>query len=118
MNDFFNKYFNIKQMMKEKREYREQVKRIKALPEEYQYVFNKIQKYMWSYAAGDGYDMLDVQTGILELFEEGVANGKSVLAITGEDVADFVDELLKSTSKYTDTWRKKLNKDIARKIHK
>lgn len=118
MNKFLNKYFNIKQMIKEKKEYREQVKRIDALPQEYQYVFNKIQKYMWSFASGDGYDMLEVQTGVLELFEEGVINGKSVLEITGEDVADFVDELLKSTTKYTDAWRDKLNRDIAKKMIK
>ena len=64
--------------------------RVKDLPKDYQYVLKKIQKHMWQFATGSGYDMMDVQYGLIDLFEEGAANGKSVLEVTGEDVAAFV----------------------------
>ena len=37
-----------------------------------------MQKYMWKFAAGDGYDMLKIQYAVIELFETGVADGKDV----------------------------------------
>lgn len=116
MNKFFDDYFNISKIKKSKREYQQQMQRIKELPEDYQYVFKKIQNHMWQFVAGSGYDMMEIQYGLIDLFEEGVANGKSVLEVTGEDVAAFVDELLKNTRTYTEDWRTKLNREIKNKI--
>ena len=45
-----------------------------------------------------------------------MAEEKSVLEVTGEDVAGFVDELLKNTKTYTEDWRNKLNQKIKNKI--
>ena len=92
------------------------MQRVKALPEDYQYVFRKIQNHMWQFAAGSGYDMMEVQYGLIDLFEEGAANGKYVLEVTGEDVAAFVDELLKNARTYTEDWRTRLNQEIKNKI--
>lgn len=116
MNNFFDDYFNIRKIMKSKREYKQQMQRIKALPEDYRYVFQKIQDYMWQFTAGSGYDMMEVHYGLIDLFEEGAANGKSVLEVTGEDVAAFVDELLKNARTYTEDWKTKLNHEIKNKI--
>ena len=54
MKEFFNTYFNIKNMMDEKRKYRQQMARVNALPNDYQYVFKKIQEHMWSNVTGSG----------------------------------------------------------------
>ncbi len=116
MTDFFNKYFNIKKIMEDKREYKEQIARVKALPKDYQFVFEKIQEYMWRFAGGDGMDVLDIQYGLIDLFETGVAEGKNVLEITGDDVAAFSDELLRGANTYTENWHDKLNRDIAKKL--
>lgn len=116
MNKFFDDYFNIAKIKESRREYKQQMQRVKALPEDYQYVFKKIQNHMWQFVAGSGYDMMEVHYGLIDLFEEGVSNGKSVLEVTGEDVASFVDELLKNTRTYTDDWRTKLNNEIRNKI--
>ena len=70
------------------KEYKMIMARVKAMPEDYQFVFKKIQHYMFSRSGGDGMDMLKVQYELIELFEAGVADGKRVLEITGEDVAD------------------------------
>lgn len=110
------RYFDIKQMIEDKREFKHQMKRIDALPEDYRYVYKKIQKYMWSLCGGDGYDMMDIQYELIDLFEEGAASGKDVLEITGEDVAAFADELLENAGTYISNRRIALNKDIAKKL--
>ena len=115
---FFDDYFNIKKMIRSKREYKQQMARVKALPEDYQYVFKKIQGHMWMFAAGAGYDMMKIHSDLIELFEDGAAEGKSVLEITGEDVAAFCEELLRGANTYTENWREALNRDIQRKLGK
>lgn len=118
MTEFFNNYFNIPKMIKDKKEYRQNMARVATLPEEYRFVFKKIQKHMWKFAAGAGYDMMKIHYDLIDLFESGAAEGKSVLEITGNDVAGFCDELLKNTTTYTDDWRENLNKEIAVKLGK
>lgn len=107
-----------KKLVGDKKEYREMMARVKALPEDYQFVFEKIQGYMWTFAAGDGYDMLKVQYDLIDLFEEGAAEGKPVLDVTGEDVAAFSDELLRGARTYTEDRREKLNREILKKLGK
>ena len=118
MSEFFNNYFNIKKMRESNREYKQQMARVKALPEDYQYVFKKIQGHMWNFAAGAGYDMMKIHSDLIELFEVGAADGKRVLEITGEDVAAFCDELLRNANTYTENWREALNRDIQKKLGK
>jgi DNA-binding ferritin-like protein (Dps family) len=91
---------------------------VEALPKDYQYVFKKIQGHMWMFAAGSGYDMLKIHYDLIELFEAGAVEGKHVLQITGEDVAAFCDELLRSARTYTEDWREALNSDILSKFGK
>ncbi|MCI1269564.1 MAG: DUF1048 domain-containing protein [Ruminococcus sp.] len=116
MAEFFDNYFNIKKMIESKREYKQQMARVEALPKDYQYVFKKIQGHMWMFAAGAGYDMMKIHYDVIELFEEGATNGMHVLEITGKDVASFCDELLRSASTYTENWREKLNRDIMKEL--
>lgn len=108
----------IKKMIGDKKEYREQMARADALPEDYRFVFEKIQGYMWSFAGGDGSDMLKTQHELLELFEISASEGKHVLDVTGEDVVGFCDEFLYDTKKWTDSYRKKLNSDMMNKFGK
>ncbi|RKN76027.1 DUF1048 domain-containing protein [Paenibacillus ginsengarvi] len=118
MSEFFDNYLNIKKMIQSKREYKQQMARVEALPKDYQYVFKKIQGHMWMFAAGSGYDMMKIHYDLIELFESGAADGKHVLDITGEDVAGFCDELLRSAQTYTENWREALNRDILKKLGK
>ena len=112
LSEFFNTYLNPIKIMESKREYKEHMARVKALPEDYKFVFEKMQKYMWMHADGDGKDMLNLQYSLIELFEDGVADDKHVLEITGEDVAGFCDELLKNVETWTRSWPEKLNNDV------
>lgn len=97
----------------EKKEYRKMMARVNALPEDYRFVFEKIQKYMWTFAP-DGFDM----SGLIELFESGAAEGTPVLAITGKDVAAFCDELIRVSSGYTEKKKEKINAEIVEHLRK
>ena len=116
MKQFFDDYFNLNKIIRSKQEYRRQMERVDALPEDYQYVYKEIQAHMWQFASGAGYDMMEIHYGLIELFEEGAAEGKNVLEVTGEDVAAFVDELLKNVRTYTEDWRNRLNQKIKIKL--
>lgn len=110
----------IKKLIGDKKEWKKMEARAHALPEEYDFVYHKIQNYMWNLAASHsaGEDMIAIFEDLLVLFEEGAANGKQVLEVTGEDVAAFCDELLRNAKTYTENWRDKLNREIADKLGK
>jgi DNA-binding ferritin-like protein (Dps family) len=61
--------------------------RVKALPPDYQIVYKEIQRYLFKVGAGHQL------SGIVDFFEEGVAAGKGVLELIGNDVAAFCDDL-------------------------
>jgi DNA-binding ferritin-like protein (Dps family) len=105
-------------VIEDKRHWKQMEARANALPSGYNFVYHKIQKYMWNYAGGHdaGMDMIAIFEDLLGLFEEGAHNGKNVLEITGDDVAAFCDELLKNANTYTDKWRKNLNESITEKL--
>lgn len=102
----------IKKIWEDKKEFKEYEKRIQALPKDYQFVYDKMQNYMWGFAGGTGMDMVKTIYGIVEMFEEGVAEGKHVLDITGKDVAGFCDELMKGNRLWMDHQRNKLNRKV------
>ena len=105
-----------KRVAREKREFRQMQARANALPEDYAYVYHKIQHYMWGnswrYSGGDGMDTMPILADLLDLFETGAAEGKPVLAVTGEDVAAFCDDLLRNVKTWTGKPAKALNRDI------
>jgi DNA-binding ferritin-like protein (Dps family) len=107
-----------KYVKQEKRRYRQMEARAKAMPKDYAFVYHKIQHYMWNFAAGDGMGMIPILADLLDLFEAGAADGKRVLEITGTDVAEFCDELLRNTKTWTANRHEALNRDIARRLGK
>ena len=114
----FNDYFQIQRMLKSKKEYKRKMARVNSLPEAYRLVFRKIQRIMWQFTAGAGYDMMKLQEDLLELFEEGAAMGKHVLEVTGDDVAGFVEELLKNVRTRPEDWKTRFNREIHEKAGK
>jgi DNA-binding ferritin-like protein (Dps family) len=107
-----------KRVAREKREFRQMQERAKALPEDYAYVYQKIQHYMWGHSGGDGMDTMPILADLIDLFETGAAEGKPVLEVTGEDVAAFCDELLRNAKTWTGDRSQALNRDIMSKLGK
>jgi DNA-binding ferritin-like protein (Dps family) len=102
--------------LEDKREWRAMEARAKALPSEFRNAYKAIQKYMWTAGGGptDWKDSSRIFGGILDLFEEGAAEGKNVTELTGKDVAAFCDDLVKDEQTWKDKYRKKLNDTIGR----
>ena len=107
-----------KKLIGDKKEYKMMMARVDALPEDYQFVFKKIQDYMWNFSSGSGMDMLHIQYELIDLFESGAAEGREVLEITGEDVASFADELVVNAKTYVAKYREDLNQSIFNRLKK
>ena len=102
----------IKKFKEDKKIYKEHLATVHSLPEDYQFVFGKMNEYIWSFAGGSGMDTLQTQYNSADLFAEASANGLSVLDVTGKDVAGFCDELIRDNASWTDRSRKRLNDSI------
>lgn len=110
-----NIFEKISGSMDDKREWKELEARSQALPSEYHNAYNAIKKYIWtSDSPSDWKDISRIFGGIIDLFEEGAAEGKKVTDLTGEDVAAFCDELVKDSITWRDKYRAKLNETIGR----
>ncbi|MBU3573280.1 DUF1048 domain-containing protein [Priestia aryabhattai] len=107
-----------KKMIGDKKEYKMMMARVEVLPEDYQFVFKKIQNYMWNFSSGNGMDMLHMQYELIDLFEAGAAEGRQVLEITGDDVASFADELVANAKTYMVKYREDLNQSIKERLGK
>lgn len=101
--------------LEDKREWKAMEARAKALPSEYHNAYKAIQKYMWTTGGPtDWKECSRIFNGIIDLFEEGAAEGKKVTDLTGKDVASFCDELVKDTKTWSDKYRTKLNDTVGR----
>ena len=87
--------------------------RIKALPKDYQTVYNGISDYMWSSGA-DGDSVMDTLFEVLTAFEDGARDNKDVFSISGENVIEFADNLLHELP--GKTWMDKIKEDKNKSI--
>ncbi|GAA2329827.1 DUF1048 domain-containing protein [Dactylosporangium salmoneum] len=94
----------IQDIIEGKKQWRAHVARVKALPPDYQIVYKEMQKYLFKVGPiglADG----GLLPGIIDFFEEGVAAGKGVLELIGNDVAAFCDDLIKDSHTYADAYQ-------------
>lgn len=119
MSDFFNKYFNIKKIMEDKKEFKLYKKRVSQLPEDYKNAIEGIQTYMFSTCDNET-TLIEILYGTLEMFEESAAEGKRVTDIIGNDLGTFCEDLNKAFpgSNWIDNYKKKIQKRINKKINK
>lgn len=108
---------SLKDFIKAKKEWRAQMARVKALPKDYQIVYEEIQKYLFKVGP------IELSEGtllseIVDFFEEGALLGKGALEVTGEDVASFCDELIKDSKTYADIYLESANKHVNESIKK
>jgi DNA-binding ferritin-like protein (Dps family) len=86
----------IQDIIEGKRQFRAHMARVKALPPDYQIVYKEIQRYLFKVGPIDVADGR-LLSGIVDFFAEGVAAGKGVLELIGNDVAAFCDDLVKDS---------------------
>ncbi|WP_433217632.1 DUF1048 domain-containing protein [Microtetraspora malaysiensis] len=91
-----------------KKQWRAHMARVKALPSDYQIVYKEIQRYFFKVGPIDLHDG-PLLPGIIDFFEEGVAAGKGVLELIGNDVAAFCDDLVKDSRTYADIYQESIS---------
>lgn len=92
---------SLKDFIEAKKEWRNHMDRVKALPNDYQIVYKEIQKYLFKVDATEASEG-KLLSEIVDFFEEGVALGKGALEVTGKDVATFCDELVRDSNTSSD----------------
>ncbi|MFB8003373.1 DUF1048 domain-containing protein [Nocardia sp. NPDC056000] len=105
----------IRDIIEGKREWRAHVARVKALPPDYQIVYNEIQKYLFKVGPVDLAEG-NLLSGLVDFFEEGVAAGKGVRQVVGDDVAAFCDDLIKDSPTYADRYQASVAEEVAKKL--
>src|ERR1700741_3081524 len=98
----------IQDIIEGKRQWRAHMARVKALPPDYQIVYKEIQKYLFKVGPIDLPDG-PLLSGIVDFFEEGVASGKGVLELIGNDVAAFCDNLVDNSRTYADVYQESIS---------
>ncbi|MGW7542328.1 DUF1048 domain-containing protein [Streptomyces sp. NPDC054770] len=99
----------IQDIIEGKKQWRAHMARVKALPPDYQIVYKEMQKYFFKVgpiSLSDG----TLLSGIVDFFEEGVAAGRGVLELIGNDVAAFCDGLVKDSRTYADIYQESVSR--------
>lgn len=98
----------IRDIIEGKKQWRAHVARVKALPPDYQVVYNEIQKYFFKVGPVDLTDGALLHD-LIDFFAEGAAAGKGVLELIGDDVAAFADALIKDSRTYADLYQESIS---------
>lgn len=109
---------SIQDIIEGKKEWRAHMARVKTLPQDYQIVYKEMQKYLFKVGPVELTEGISLLSGIVDLFEEGVASGKGVLEVTGSDVAAFCDDLIKDSKTYADVYQDSVNREVHKAIKK
>ncbi|MGL4819147.1 MAG: DUF1048 domain-containing protein [Bacilli bacterium] len=105
---------SIKAILEGKKAWRQHVTRVNNLPKDYQIVYKEIEKYLYKVGPVELQEGIGLLSELVGFFEEGAAMGKSVLEITGEDVAAFCDELIKDSETSCDVMDDYVNKEMSK----
>ena len=98
----------IQDIIEGKKQWRAHVARVKALPPDYRIVYQEMQRYLFKVGPTDLADG-GLLPGIVDFFTEGVAAGKGVRELIGDDVAAFCDDLIKDSRTYADVYQESLS---------
>jgi DNA-binding ferritin-like protein (Dps family) len=109
---------SIQDIIEGKKEWRAHMARVKALPQDYQIVYNEIQKYLFKVGPIELTEGTGLLSGIVDLFEEGAASGKDVLEVTGSDAAAFCDDLIKDSRTYADIYQESVDQEAGKAMKK
>ncbi len=105
-----------------KREYKQLMKRVDELPQDYKYAFKKIQKYMYTVGSPNKditiFTDMTMFTDLVELFETSAADKRQIIDVIGRDIDKFSDEFMSSYTNNSENLRDRLNRDIMEKFNK
>ncbi|MYS20237.1 DNA-binding ferritin-like protein (Dps family) [Streptomyces sp. DvalAA-14] len=100
------------------REWKSLEARAGALPADYRAAWEQIKVRVLPCSGFTGRNLVPILDGVLGLFEESTADGRSIREVLGGDIDAFCAELTagEGTRSYRDRWREQLNRNIAKKL--
>ena len=105
-----------------KREYKQLMKRVDELPQDYKYAFKKIQKYMYTVVSPNKditiFTDMTMFTDLVELFETSAADKRQIIDVIGRDIDKFSDDFMNSYTTNSENLRDRLNREIMEKFNK
>lgn len=106
----------------DKRKYKQMMKRVDALPNEYSITFKQIQKYIYTVGGISGditiFNNLNIFEDLLDLFEESAADERNIIDVIGSDASKFCDEFINAYVNDSKTLGENLNKEIIERFKK
>ncbi|EGD43008.1 hypothetical protein NBCG_02765 [Nocardioidaceae bacterium Broad-1] len=93
----------------DKKDWKRMEARAAELPADYRTVYAEMKSYMWRFTADVGMDIVETLRDVLDLFETEAAAGRSVVEVTGTDLAAFCDARLPEQQ---DVYRAKLRANL------
>lgn len=109
---------SIKSIIKQKREWNQFKRSVKLLPDDYQFVYKQMQKYIFKTVNLNEEQAIELFTEIIKLFEQANYDGKHVLEVTGRDVASFCDSLTADYDNYMDEIQTEIEESIKQALSK
>lgn len=106
-------YFN--KMRSDKREWRAQMKRVHAMPKDYQVVYKEVEKYLFTFAGGSGLDTIAGLYQLIDFLQDGVDNHIPVLDYVGTNVGEFAENFRQSLQ--TKSWAEDWKNDMQKRAH-
>lgn len=118
---FKKEYWNLKALHQKKLQYQAEMDRVKQLPPDYQQAFQQISDYlMANYGGFDGFDLMDAQVNLIDLFSEVAAQQTPVAEFIGPDIAAFAHDWGESMNvpNWTENYQQKKQAKINQRINK
>jgi DNA-binding ferritin-like protein (Dps family) len=92
----FSKF--IAKVVGDKRQWREYKARGRQLPASYRTALDALERYLNHYG-GTGGDGTELYGDLIDLFEQGAANGTPIRDIVGEDPVEFIETFVRNYPK-------------------
>lgn len=90
-------YETVTGSLQQKKQYRESMARMRALPDPYREVAEAYHRYFTaSGGISDGETLVRMLEGFVELWEQAAADGTGVRAVVGEDPVGFGEDFLRA----------------------
>lgn len=116
-------YWDLKYLKQIRENYKQELKRLEALPADYQQAFQEVSEYLTvTYGGFDGLDLMDTQLRLIDLLEEVAVRQIPAREFVGEDVVTFAKEFGQASDlpnwqeRYFEKRQRKLNQRIQRKL--
>lgn len=109
-----NLFERLNKLHADKQEWRAQMKKVHAMPKEYQIVYKEVEKYLFTFAGGNGQDTLAGLYQLIDFLQTGADNQIPVLDYVGSDVGEFAESFRQSLQ--AESWTEDQKNDMQKRV--